>query len=232
MQHLRKQFFWISLGGFLLVLVLYGLFPFLRKPIVRENHVLEMLQVVLYLAAIGLSVRNLRNLPKGWIRNAYSTIPLVGVVGVLEEVSYGRAIFPIFDILFSGRVKIARVKIDSVHDFFEVFYVWWGSTVVWGLVILVGIVILLVVGAIHLTLKHKRKSFVETVQETFYSFPPLGYFMLCGIGLVSALILDLAKHDISFLSLMEESLETIAALALVYAALAIPYSPGKFQSIR
>ena len=212
------------------MLFLYGLFPFLRKPLVRENHVLEMLQIVLYVAAIGLSIRNLKNFPKGWIRNAYGVIPIVGLVGVLEEASYGRAIFPISDILFSGRVKFARVRIDSVHDFFEVFYVWWGSAAVWGLVILFVIGTVTVVGTIHLGLRHKPKSFGETIQETFSSFPPLGYFMLCGIGLVSALILDLAKHDISFLSLMEESFETVAALALVYAALAIPYSPGKCQS--
>jgi hypothetical protein len=226
-HQIRKQFFWISIGGFLLFLALYGLFPFLRKPLVRENNILEMLQVLLYGAAIWLSIRNLDHFPKGWIRKAYMLIPLVGVVGVLEEMSYGNTIFPIYKILFSKTLIIEGTKIDAVHDVFEVLYVWWGSTVIWGLVIFCGICIMMVVGILLLKLRNKRKNLFEAMQDAFRCFPPLGFFMLCGMGLVLALILDLAKEDLSFLNFMEESIETLAALALLYAALAIPYSPGK-----
>ena len=230
MDHIRKQFFWISIGGFLLVVALYGFFPFLRKPLVRENNILEILQIVLYVAAIGLSFRNLNTFPKCFVRKAYRAITLVGVVGVLEEVSYGNTIFPIYKMLFSQTPKLERVKIDSMHDMFEVLYIWWGPTAIWSLVTFSGIGIILVLGTFLFKLRSKQNSPIEAIQGAFQAVPPLGFFLLCGMGLLVALILDLAQHDISFLSLMEESLETLAALALVYAALVIPYSPETIQS--
>jgi hypothetical protein len=229
-QQLRTQFFLISIAGLFFFLMLYGFFPFLRKPLVRENNILEMLQVGLYVAAIWLSIRYLANFPKGWISKAYMAIPLVGFVGVLEEISYGNTIFPVNKILFSQHLKLAHIKIDSVHDLFEVLYIWWGPIVVWGLVIFFGACIVMGVGALLLKLRTKKKGRLEAAQEAFRYLPPLGFFLICGMALVVALILDLAKHDFSVLSLLEESLETFAALALVYAARAIPYSPGKIQS--
>ena len=226
MQQLRTQFFLISIVGSFFFLMLYGFFPFLRKPLVRENNILEMLQVLLYVAAIWRGLGNLSEFPKGWIRKFHMLIPLVGVVCVLEEISYGATFLPIYKI-FSGRSpRVDGIKMDALHDVLELFYVWWGSVVIWGLALFLGISLVIVTSVVLLKMK---KGPIEATQMVFRYFPFLEFFVLCAMGLVVALILDLDTQGISLISLFEELLEMVAALALFYAARAIPHSPVKFQ---
>lgn len=185
-----------------------------------------MLQVLLYVAAIWRSLGNLSEFPKGWVRKLYMLIPLVGVVCVLEEISYGATFLPIYKTIFSRSPRVDGIKIDALHDVLELLYVWWGSVVIWGLVLFLGISLVIVTSVVLLK---KKKGPIEATQMVFRYFPFLEFFLLCGMGLFVALILDLDTQGISLISFFEELLEMVAALALFYAALAIPHSPVKFQ---
>ena len=212
----RRQYLLIALMGFLFFTTLYVGLPWLRKPLVREHNLLEMVQALLYLGTVVVVLRNLtviRRTQPTWL---FSILIVLGVFGFLEEVSYGETLFLRFTPFFSDPPKFFGVKIDAIHDFIQVLYVGLTTEMSWFGIGVLGVAI----GLSSLCfLIWGRLYDLRTLAKFFYKYQPLEFVFICGFLLFFATLLDLEFFHHHFLVFLEEFLEALAALSLFFAAL-------------
>ncbi|MGR8949984.1 MAG: hypothetical protein ACU84Q_18225 [Gammaproteobacteria bacterium] len=205
------QKFWLFCGtSFTVLSALYILIPSLRKPLVREDNLLEMATALIYLAVTVLAT-------KFWLRSAKPArawhcwiVPVLAGLGFFEEVSFPR-------LFFEEMPVVLGVKIDAIHDLLRVFI----ALVSEGN----GVYIALTCGAVLLGLGllmifKFRKPLIDAVQHI-----PVRFSIICLGFVVLASILDLELVPHYFLTFMEEYLEFLAAVALLFAYRAMKVKP-------
>ncbi len=212
-QLFRK--FWTITGiSFLVMASVYIFVPWLRKPLVRENNILELLTAILFLTVIMLGTKILieqRRLTPPWV---YWGIPLFGLIAFLEETSFGHSF------LYYEVPIIQGVKIDALHDFLKVFMVMLqsenNSTPV--IVLVLGGSVCL--GGLWLWFQRCEKGWSRKQWE---AYPPFRFLVWCIGFLLFSAMLDLEFLTHHFLVFIEEFMEATASLSLMFAYLSLKH---------
>lgn len=209
---LLGRFWKITALSFLFTSAVYIWVPWLRKPLVRENNILELVTALLFLAVCVLGVKYLVDCRAAYHEKVYWSIPVLGLIGFLEETSFGHS-FLYYDV-----PVIQGVKIDAVHDFLKVFVQGFqADPISWSLIgwtTVMSVVGLYVIIRFHL---YDYRWYVRL----FDSHLPLKFVALCigFLGLATVLDLELLTHH--YWVFLEEFFEAAASLALLFSYLAM-----------
>ena len=192
---------------FLGLSALYWLLPLFRKPLVREDNLMEMATALLFLLTAVLGFSYLLRKQKANRHWSEWVVPGLATLGFLEEVSFGR--------LFFEKLPIVEgVKIDAIHDYLRViinlYHSGDHSQTFLGIALAVAVISLAIVQLYYRNLV----SFIMRL--------PVRFCMICLslVAVASALDLELFQHH--YLVFMEEFLEMLAALALWFGYRNLP----------
>ena len=207
----------VAVGNIIVLSLVFALAPGLRDGLLAEDRFMENLTVFLFLAGflagLGLTLR-LRGtaffLP-------YSVVPLIGLIGLLDELSFGERIFHI------TMPTVEGVKVDAVHDVVLLTGValkHHGNYLIYLLILAVGGLVTALTVPSALRNVHRLPDIVKR-------YAPLRFLLLlAGFGVIATLIdLDIAKYQI--LQFVEELAEVNGALALLFASFAIASRPAQ-----
>ncbi len=93
--------------------LLYFLFPKLYHFLFAEDNLVEDLTVLFYLLSFSIGIYFIVRLKEKKFRKIFIAIPLISLMGALEELSYGQRIFKL------KMPYLDDVQIDAIHDFIE-----------------------------------------------------------------------------------------------------------------
>jgi len=192
---------------------LYILVPGVRKSFVLEDHLTENLTVLFGMTSFLLGLIYLKAKADADLWKAYFMIPLLGLLGSLDEISFGERIWHL------TMPTLLGVKIDAIHDFIKVAYVALktphNGIVYAGVTSIVAFVVIGFVAWLHWI--HKQRY------GLFKIYPALKYvtFTITFVAIAQVLDLDLIRRQ--FLEFNEELLEMIGAITLTFAALSLKY---------
>jgi|GEM_PF-6023219 len=180
-------FFWID-----------ACFPQHRDLLADKNRLLEQITSLIFLASFIVGLCCTLWLPRGRQRKVYLAIPIIGLFGFLEEISYGTAFFKV-DV-----PKVTDVNIDSLHDFLSVLYEFLGTY------------ILVLFFLIFFFIFKKYGRVIRKLLKTYpaYKFVAIALFFMFTSGVLFDLYI--VYHPV-----MEEVYEMNAAISMVFAAIAI-----------
>ena len=220
-------------GTFLLVIVLVnaaGLVAYfsvaesdpLRDFLVDEDRLIESLSAaVFFLAFLGGAVLLVRGVRRRFDRRWLMLVTSLGLLGFLDELSYGERIFGL------KMPKIAKIKLDAAHDVIDWLY-YEGPLVVArhrGLCLLglVAAIVLISFGLIRL--RHRLWD-LACDRGNYPLYALLAFFVAF---LACAVTIDLGILDpwSTDLPIVEELLELSAAIALVFSAYTVYRDRGE-----
>jgi hypothetical protein len=178
-----------------------------HQILTREWGVVEPLQVALYAGAVWLCHAIVRGLPaRDQARALYAAGPIVLVVLILEEIDYLGLVTLLAELAGAHGGRLGRKHIGGLHDVVDA-----GTHVVGLTVIVAGAVVVLVV--LWSLLGRHRAALLREIGRG-HAVP----YVIFVAAMLGAQITDIDKFLLpSFLTVrvLEESLELLAALALV-----------------
>ena len=204
-QSLRR-FAALNVQLFALLASIYWLVPALRKPLVREDNLLEMATALLFLATIILGTRALLRLPLAQRTWSDWLVPGLALLGFLEEVSFGR-------LFFDKRPIVEGVKIDAIDDYLRVGLALWESGAYDGLIRSVALSVAAILVAALWVCRRYLLSLAHRL--------PVQFCAVCMLFVAVASVLDLGLIEHHFLVFLEEYLEMLAAVALWFGYLGL-----------
>lgn len=219
-DHGRTQV-WITWAWWVLLLTMlvgftfvYVTRPELRPSLVKEDRFLESLTPGIFAAAVLIGLLHFRRVARWSWSRWHLLLPLLSLVGVLDELSFGERMFDL------TMPTVAGYKVDAIHDVLD-FLPRWYQTLLW----LTGIttVLAIVFRKTRLVSDSKyRDSLLLNAARRCMAYPLRVYPAVCfGLGL-TALAFDadakLAERTIlgvpEFLRFLEELFETGVALTM------------------
>jgi hypothetical protein len=185
--------------------------PNYRGYLFSEDGLIENLSAIFFLISFFLGLIFIFN--NNIHRKALIFISAVGLLGFLDELSFGESLFGF------NMPRIYGVKIDAVHDFFFL-----GYKVIMGLTYLYPIYVFLflgvcIIGVTIVTLKYSYEL-KETISN-IYNKPPFILALFFTILVISALVIDLDLVYHGTLFMVEEVFEMNAAIALLFCCLSL-----------
>ena len=175
----------------------------MRKAIVREDNILEMITALLFLTVAILGFRRIFTTPRTSRNDFYWVVPTFAAIAFLEEVSFLRA-------FFDEKPIVEGVKIDAIHDFLRVMVSLYESTPYAGMILITALLLSIILMS-FLFWVFRRKLEIPARLHWFHLF-------LISVALVLvALLLDLGFASHAYLVFFEEFLEAVSALALFFA---------------
>ena len=210
----------LNIAGFVFV---YFVFPRHQKRFINEDRFLENLTALLFLAAFLLGTVFVAKLRDKRKRQVYSVIPIVGLLGLLDELSYGERLLQI-----KRLPGLRGIKIDGLHDLVYIAFVAIkedGSPLFFGLLF-----VLLALG-VFLLLRNRQRV-AATTQVLLKRFPALHFLPRAALFLLIALAFDLDLLRTRFLSFVEELTEMNVGLSLLFGAGAIGYEQWRSSRSR
>jgi len=204
-----RSYFAIFAVNIAAITILYALLPGFRDYLFREDGLIENLTAIIFFCAFLVSMYFF--FMKGKRQKSLLVIAFIGLLGFLDEVSFGERHFRLNMPRYDG------VKFDAVHDglfwgylkissFFEI-----EPNRVWALSI-IGLALLTAGGGRFRT---QLKCWASTVRHNQRQLLDLTFFLL----LASAMLVDLDIIDNRYLYYTEEVFEMFAGVALVFCAL-------------
>ena len=190
----------------LMALVVYVLLPDYVYLIMDEDSLVEYTSALIFLYAFIMAGSSFLNSKE--YRKALIIVFAIGLLGFLDEMSYGERLF---DIKTS---HIYDVKIDGLHDFFIVGCIMLNKSMHSHTLYLCPIA-LVATAALLITLYKYRLILIKEV-VTKYIYPPYIFLLFFIVTIFPAHILDLDLLDLDLLYMLEELLEMDAALALLF----------------
>ena len=189
---------------------LYFFFPQLRKYFFSEDYLVENITAVFFLISFFLGIFLIIRIREKKLRRLYLILPLISILGFLEEISYGQRIF-------NYKVpKLYSERFDALHDLVTISYSFLMMHARYFLLYVIPIVICAAI--LLLYIKYRRQ--LPRISRLFESYPPFGFlFVALGLIFVSE-INDLRFIKPDFRKLIEELFEMNAALTLFFAVLA------------
>ena len=178
--------------------------PALTQRLLSEDSSVENATAASFLLASGLAVATLR---KSMGHRAFLwTIVALGLLGFLDEISFGERLFGL------TVPSIAGIKIDAVHDFFALAFKTRASWACPGTIscYYAGAVAALAVFACTWFFRHRVIAGLRQLREKPHWFLLVLFLLL----LFAALIIDLHLVHNELVFAMEEVLELNAALLL------------------
>ena len=214
---LAKHYVIAAAANILIFSLIYFLAPGFRASLILEDRFMENLTVILYLAGFLLGVTLALRLRTNTQRMVYGMVPLIGLIGLLDELSFGERIFNF------TMPTVEGVKIDGVHDVVLLMAVALkhpGNLFIYAAILVVGGII--VAWAIPMLIVN-----IDRMLDMVRVYPTLRFLLLLVAYGVVAIIIDLDIAKMETLQFAEELAEFNGALALLFASLAIASSPGE-----
>jgi len=182
------------------------------KILMKEDRIIEILTAFAYLAGSIIAFRKVKKLRSSGLPAFYWLIPVAGIMGFLEETSFGRTFYKYYD-----RVEIHGKKIDALHDF-----------VIVGLNIMrenmPDKVVLLIAAAVFIASLIIVFIFRKQILDFVKIHPSFGFILIGGCFIMTAAVIDLEIFGITnygFPALVEEIFEFNASIAILFSALSI-----------
>ena len=212
-----RRFSSLAIKLFLLLSAIYWLIPPLRKPLVREDNLLEMITALLFLATAIMSVAYIRRRPPPSRHWSEWCVPVLATLGFLEEVSFGR--------LFFDKLPVVHgVKIDALHDYLRVGLNIANSGQYDHYIQICLLATLLVsLGTFWIA---RREIAALSARSS------LRFCAICLALVATASMLDLELVQHHYMLFLEEFLETLAAIALWLAYRTLPLANETLHSTR
>lgn len=187
--------------------------------LIQEGGLIENISAILFVTAFLISLIHWPKIRKEKEARMLGFIGILGLIGFLDEISFGERLFDL------TMPVIYEVKIDGLHDFFYLGYMYVKDnvnipTIYLVLIVIVGFSILSVI-----LLRHKQKLLDFVLSRRVHPHHLL--IGIAGILIFAALIVDLdiihwqKRSWQRYWVLLEEVMEMNAALALVFANLCI-----------
>ena len=194
-------------------------FPDYRAYLINEDSLVENLSVFFFLSTFSLSFLFVIKSKKN--RKALIILLVLGLLGFLDEISFGERLFA-FNMPFIGGVKI-----DAVHDF---FYLGW--IVIKSFTHSSAIFVYLLIGggaimAVIVAFKYRYKL-IALISNGYYKQTYILALFFASL-IFGAMIIDLEIVHNNALFALEESFEMNAAIALLFCCLSLCY-PKKTSS--
>jgi hypothetical protein len=189
----------------------YSWMPNYRGYLFREDGLIENLSAVFYLISFFLGL--LFFFKSNIHRKALIIISAVGLLGFLDELSFGERLFGF------NMPQIHGVKIDAVHDFFIL-----GCKAIKELTYSYPIYVFLFlgVGIIMVTIVTLKYSYeLKETMSNIYHEPPFILALFFTTIVFSALVIDLKLVHHGALFMVEELFEMNAAIALLFCCLSL-----------
>ncbi len=218
----------MGIGLSLLAILVFVFLPSFRKLLIRENHILEISTALLYVWACLLSVRNVRRFQHGVAKNVALGMAIVSLMSFLEEINYG--IYFIRNYYYFPTPKWYGQKFDALHDLLEI-----GLKVIqvelglssFQVLGLVGVCMGLGMVLLSIWVKYHFLSLVGCFSRHPFIWFVVCWFVLMAVANVHDLLLRSSHDPYDFGQLVEEQLEMLAALALVFSGLMMKVGLGK-----
>lgn len=220
---LRRRFVAMSAALAACSVLLFAAFPERRGFFLEEDRGVENLTVALFVvaAAVGLLVTRIR----GWFRGL-TVLPIIvlGILGALDELSFGERIVGF------EPISVGRYRIDGLHDILTMAFNILTDDIErpYAIALVAAATAAVAAGAYRL-----RRELTDLIGR-LWVFPCNRYLALSLALLALAAGLDLELYSHEWLAFFEETLELLAALALVFGARAgqlPPLAPARTPAI-
>ena len=207
---------------FLIVVVLnmsitglaYIFAPEWRGNIINEDHVVEQATTLTFAAAFLIGVTSIMRSQGLASRKLHALIPVAGLIGFLDELSFGERVFGFTAPTLYG------IDIDGTHDLVRV-----AAPIIENdpaFILVPGVAAL--IGAYLLFRKRSRRNTVMAYENwrALWAYPPAKLSIISLIMLLLAIVLDLPSvFQFPGSRPIEEMLELNSAVALAFAAFSI-----------
>ncbi|MCZ6626371.1 MAG: tetratricopeptide repeat protein [Deltaproteobacteria bacterium] len=196
----------------------YIYFPNYRLYLWQEDGLIENLSAFFFLltffVAFSLAIKKKGN------NRALFLISGIGLLGFLDELSYGERLFDL------SMPYIGDVRIDALHDFYKLVY---KEFVTFIPTQATSVFLLFTVATASLLILFYRYRFKVWRQlSTTPRYPPYILVLLIVVFLVSALVIDLEIVVLDPLTMLEEMLEMNVGIGLLFCSLCL-YDSGSSQ---
>ncbi len=209
------KYVWIFLVFFvinvLFALGVYTWIPEYRGYLVKEDSLVENLSAFFYISAFFLSLLFL--LKNKEHRKMLIVVSLVGLLGFLDEISFGKRVFGFNMPHIYGR------KVDAVHDFFLL-----GYKLVKKLALFHTTYVYLLIGvgammAVIVALKYRYKL-IGVISNSYHKQTYIFALLFASLGFVALMIdLEIVRNNVLFT--LEELFEMNAAIVLLFCCLSL-----------
>jgi len=180
-----------------------------RGPLFEEDGLVETGTALCFLAAAVLGIACLMAYPAGRHRLLLGLASGLGLLGFLDEISFGARLFG-----WSAPALAGGGEFDGAHDVVILVYRLGVETPTTALAALCASLVLVAA----LGLVHWRRRVVSLIRQA-RTEPPVGLFAVFITALAAAGVLDLGLGPRRHLAALEELVELNAALALLLAVL-------------
>lgn len=204
-----KYFLTVIGLSFILAYVIYFILPVFTPYFVEEDSLVENLSAFSYLLAFFLGIWVLTKYRSWWKLSL--PVTLLGLVGFLDEISFGERIFDL------TMPVVLDVKIDAAHDLVAIAYLFLKD--IFGLFGLVAIILGLGVAAGGLYL-YQQKYTLEDLTGNLFQTVPGQFLVLFLVFLFAATVIDLKEDYIPFV-IAEELFEMFAGVSLCLYSLSL-----------
>jgi hypothetical protein len=193
-----------------MTIFLFVFVPLSHNQLIEEDGVLESVTAVLFLSCTAVSAVLL--IGRHGIRSWYMTIPVLGAIGFLDELSFGERHLGV------SMPQVVGKKLDGVHDLVDLTY---EITLRNSSETVANIILALAVVSLFGIFLRYRREIARVSQQN----PPLPYLLLCFFLLVPATLLDMHLFGKGPLQdFLEELLELNVALCMLFAAIAVGFT--------
>jgi hypothetical protein len=192
----------------------YYSYPQIRTSIIAENELIENFTALTFLLAFvvgGVQLLRSRLSRRQW--GLLALVPVLGLVGFLDEISFGENLAAVE----MPRVGESDTKIDGAHDVFDLLYneMRMGTMWAWGVTLLAAAV---GAGALY---HFRRWLKPENLREFLTRYPAFQFLAVAFGFLAVAIFIDLDHNRRTVMYFFEELFELNAAIAILFAAIAI-----------
>ena len=212
----------ITVSNILICSALFIIFPDLKSIFIHEDNFVENLSAILFFLSFFAGLIALIGFKKPHHHPGYIAIPILGLIGFLDEISFGERLF---------RLEVPEVygaKVASFHDAIDsidhVLYrsVKYGDY--WLLFLMLAILTAALFVVVKLLRRYKRYLRFDKILDLSKRHPPFR-FLLISLGFILiAMMIDfdiIGDHKAEPLMFVEEMFEMNAALTFLFGSLAM-----------
>lgn len=188
--------------------VAYIYLPSYRHYFVTEDSLIENLSAAFFLSSCFLAF--LFSIKRKNHTKAFVLISALGLLGFLDELSFGERLFGF------SMPRIAGVKIDAAHDFVDL------GCKIFNKIICshtMYVYLLAGIGGIVIMAFSRYWSKLKNPISGIFRYPPYIFLLFFVVLIFSALLIDLEIMHYRGLVMLEELFEMNAAIALLFCCL-------------
>ena len=212
--HLRTWYAVLSLAFIVLSVLLYDLHPAIKLEF-EEDRVVENISAGLFLITFLYSLALLTDSRNIGYRKALIIVMVLGLLGFLDELSFGQRIFG-FQVPY-----IQGFPLDATHDLIAILLITINKNPY------ISILILLIFIFVSYYLARNQITYVISILKPLFFDRPYTFLIFFGVYLSIAIAIEEVFRNLNFPALdnylhpLEEILELNSALALLFFCLSV-----------